>query len=172
LLRQTEKPATSRLQKVLSGAISRDGFFRFEFGFRDFYETVLEHGIDTFVRRTEQLSHRERAKEFQFRAKPLFIEFDTPIFRDKNQNKKLIEAIKTMPNSARSAVHDNPYLHLTVMDYLDKSNYDVWVLSDNRISIVPQTVCTVNSLSRFCDHISREFQEGIIRDSEEVDPST
>jgi hypothetical protein len=171
LLPQTEAAVSSRTRKVLSGSIARNGVFRFELGFREFYETVIEQGIDTFVKRTAQLSNRERMKETRFAAKPLFIEFDSPVFRDKEQNKKLIQAIKTLPYSARSAIHDNPYLHLTIIDYLDNSNYDVWVLSDSRISIVPQTVCTTNSLNRFCDHVSREFQEGIIRDSEEVDQS-
>ncbi len=169
LLRLTDNPSSQNRQKVISGSISRNGVFRFESGFKDFYETIVEQAVATFSKRTTQLSHRQRTKEAQFAANPLFIEFDSPVFKDKNQNKKLIEAIKHIPYSARSAIHDNPYLHISVIDYLDNSNYDVWILSDNRISIVPQSVCTMNSLNRFCDHISRDFLEGVIKDSKEVD---
>ncbi|MFX0139071.1 MAG: hypothetical protein ACFFDN_35850, partial [Candidatus Hodarchaeota archaeon] len=59
----------------------------------------------------------------------------------------------------------NPYVHVTITDYIDNSNYEIWVLSDNRISIVPQTVCSMSSLNRLCDHISKDFQEGNIKEN-------
>lgn len=163
------RPGVSKLRsKTMSGFISRDGVFKVESGFRLLYDTVLEQAIEIFSKRTEQLSNRARTKDTQFKSKPLFIEFDEAIFHDKEQNQRLIEVIKHLSHSARSVIHDNPYLHVSVIDYMDNSNYEVWVLSDSRISIVPQTICTMHSLNRFCDHISKEFQEGVVKDSREV----
>ncbi|MDD5242444.1 MAG: hypothetical protein PHU49_00360 [Syntrophorhabdaceae bacterium] len=163
------RPGVSKFgSKTMSGLVSRDGVFKVESGFRLLYDTVLDQAIEIFSRRTEQLSNRARTKDTQFKPKPLFIEFDEPVFHDKEQNRRLIEVIKHLSNSARSVIHDNPYLHVSVIDYMDNSNYEVWVLSDSRISIVPQTICTMHSLNRFCDHISKEFQEGMVKDSREM----
>jgi hypothetical protein len=154
--------------KILSGFISRDGIFKCEMEFKQFYETIVEKSIEIFFRRKEQLSNRARIKETNYESKPLVIEFDEPIFKNREQNKRLLEALKTLPHSAGSVIHSNPYLHATVIDYIDNSNYEIWVLSENRISIVPQTICSMSSLNRLCDHVSKEFQEGIVKDLKEV----
>jgi hypothetical protein len=154
--------------KILSGFISRDGIFKCEMEFKQFYETIVEKSIEIFFIRKEQLSNRARMKETNYESKPLVIEFDEPIFKNREQNKRLLEALKTLPHSAGSVIHSNPYLHATVIDYIDNSNYEIWVLSENRISIVPQTICSMSSLNRLCNHVSKEFQEGIVKDLKEV----
>jgi hypothetical protein len=151
----------------LSGFISRDGIFQCEKDFKLFYSTIIENGVNIFFKRKEKLSNRARVKETNYESKPLFIEFEEPIFKDKNQNKRLIDVLRNLVRSANSVIHDNPYVHATITDYIDNSNYEIWVLSNNRITIVPQTVCTMSSLNRFCDHISKEFQEGAIKDMNE-----
>lgn len=154
--------------KVLSGFISRDGIFKSELEFKSFYETIVQKAIEIFFNRKSQLSNRARTKETRFESKPLFIEFEEPIFRNKEQNKRLIGVLKNLAHSARSVIHSNPYLHATITDYIDNSCYEIWVLSDYRVTVVPQTICTMSSLNRLCDHVSKEFQEGILKDSSEV----
>jgi len=144
-----EQDSYDRIEdKIFSGAISRNGVFRCENNFILFYNTIVEKGIETFFKRKERLSNRARVKETNYKSKPIIIE-------------------KNLSHSANSVIHENPYVHATITDYLDSSNYDVWVLSNNRITVVPQTVCSMSSLNRLCGHISREFQEGRIKELEE-----
>lgn len=149
---------------ILDGFISRDGIFRCERDFKMFYRTIVEKSIEIFFKRKEQFSNRARVKETNYESKPLYIEFDEPIFKDKNNNVRLIDVLRNLTHSANSVLHDNPYVHVTLTDYIDNSNYEIWVLSDSRISIVPQTVCSMSSLNRLCAHISKEFQEGNIKE--------
>jgi hypothetical protein len=153
---------------ILNGFISRDGIFKCERDFKIFYKTIIEKSIEIFFKKREKFSNRARVKEEKFESKPLIIEFDEPIFKYKEQNFRLIYNLKSLINSASSIIHDNPYLHATVTDYTDNSNYDIWILSDNRITVVPQTVCSMSSLNRLFDHISKEFPEGIVRDIKET----
>ena len=150
--------------RILSGFISREGIFRCEKEFNLFYEVVVEKAIDIFFRRKKQLSNRMRKKEANYESKPFFIEFDEPIFKDRKQNSRFITLLRNLPHLAYSTVHTNPYLHMTVVDYIDNSNYEIWILSEKRITIAPQAVCSMSALNRLCDYISREFKEGIIRD--------
>ncbi len=153
---------------ILRGFVSRDGIYKCEKNFRLFYEAIVENSIEIFFERKEKLSNRARVKETNYESKPFFIEFEEPIFHDKTHNKRLIGVLRNLTHSANSVIHDNPYVHATVTDYIDNSNYEIWVLSDNRITIVPQAICTMSSLNRFCYHLSKEFQEGRIKDMEEV----
>lgn len=155
-------------RKVLVGSISRSGVFKCDLQFKLFYQTILEKSIRIFSRRREQLSNRARTENTNYQIKPLFIEFDEPIFRDKEQNQRLVRILRNLPHLAYSVVHENPYLHMTVTDYIDNSNYEIWILSDSRITIAPQIVSSMSSLNRLCDHISREFKEGLLKDLKET----
>lgn len=153
----------SRTDKVMSGSFSRNGCFKIDEDFKGFFNSILTKGIALMTKRLGNLSHRERSKSANFASKPVYIEFSEPVFRDKEQNRRLVNALKMLSNSANSVIHQNPYMHVVLMDYLDNSNMDIWVLSDTRITISPQTVCTMSSLNRLCDHISKEFKEGEIK---------
>lgn len=154
-----------KISKVLSAFISREGTFKCELEFKLFFSSVVESSIEIFFRRKKQFSNRARVKETNYKSKPIFIEFEEPIFKDKNNNVRLIEILKNLTHTANSILHDNPYVHVTLIDYIDNSNFEIWVLSNNRISIVPQTVCSMSSLNRLCNHISKEFQEGTIKET-------
>ena len=167
---------TERIGKIgiffsikMKGSISRHGIFQCNNDFLLFYDSVIVKGMNIFAERKNKLSNRARTKANQFRSKPIFIEFEEPIFKNKEQNFRLINSIRLLTHSGNSIIHTNPYLHMTVTDYIDNSTFEIWVLSDKRISIVPQTVCTMASLSKLLDHISREFKEGIEKDYGEID---
>lgn len=162
-----EETAISK-RKVFGGSISRNGVFKCELQFKLFHETILEKSIRIFSKRRDQLSNRARTENTNYQIKPLFIEFDEPILRDKEQNHRLVSVLRKLPHLAYSVVHENPYLHMTVTDYIDNSNYEIWILSDSRITIAPQTVSSMSSLNRLCDHISREFKEGLLKDLKET----
>jgi len=148
--------------RVMSGLVSRDGIYRVQREFKIFIEHIIGKSIEIFQKRREQLSNRARKKEENYACKPIFIEFGEPIFKNKEKNICLADVINKFTNSACSIIHENPYMHAIITDYQDNSNYDIWVLADNNITIVPQTVCSMSSLNRFINHLSKEFQEGEI----------
>lgn len=167
LISEIKKDDATVRRTVLSGSISRDGIFKLGMDFKLFYEAIIEKSVEIFFKRKEKLSGRARIRETNYESKPFFIEFDEPIFKNKEQNFRLIGILRNLPHLAYSVVHANPYLHMTATDYIDNSNYDIWILSDNKITIAPQTVCSMSALNRLCDHISREFKEGLVKDFNE-----
>jgi len=66
--------------------------------------------------------------------------------------------------SSVSVLHGNPYIRLSVVDYIDGSNIDVWVLNTKQIFIVPQMKASVPSIKRIINHIFDTFAEGKIID--------
>lgn len=168
LINEIQKSSIITKQKVLTGSISRNGVFKCELGFKLFYKTVIEKGIGIFFDRKEKFSNRARIKETNYESRPFFIKFNEAIFTNKEQNYRLIETLKNMPHLGYSVVHANPYLHMTATDYIDNSNYEIWILSDDKITIAPQTVCSMSALNRLCDHISKEFEEGHIKEVGEL----
>ena len=158
----------SEEMRTIKGVIGRDGRFAWHGNLKLFLRIILENAVQESAKDYKKLSGRSRSKQHKFKARPLFIEYDTRVFANKEQNKKLIRALKKLPYSANSIIHENPYLHMTITDYLDGSSCDIWVLSISRISIVPQTVCSASSLNRICSSIFRDFMEGKIKDMSEV----
>ena len=168
VLTRRDTPSGSIDRTVLEGVVSRDGIFRCEKDFHIFYETVIAVAAQCFAERCAKLSDRARTEATGYVGKPMCIEFEDPVFNDRQQLRRLGSIVGALPNSSHSILHCNPYLHMAVTDSIDNSNFDVWVLSPNRITISPQTLCSGGSLSRFADHVSREFNEGVIKDLSEV----
>ena len=115
-----------------------------------------------------KLDGRERTQQHDWVAQPFFIEFETDALADPDARKRLLAVLSSMPNASQSVIHANPYLHVSVLDYLEDTSCEVYVLSSNRISIVPQTRTSPTSLIRLYEHISRQFAQGRVLDYSEV----
>jgi hypothetical protein len=94
------------------------------------------------------------------RQEPIVIQFDEPIFRDEGWNEKFFENLAQLKNISIAELHKNPYVHLSVLDYLDGSSYGIWIVSDNEINIIPQARATVASMTRLLNHIYEKVKEG------------
>ncbi len=142
----------------------RDTRFQCNYDFTIFYQRLIEGMANKAAESFELFDKRERIKEENFTTKPLAIVYDISVFKDKNQNKILINALKKIKNSSVSVLHANPYLHVSYVDYNDGSSCDIWVLSENKISIIPQIRSTPAALERLCENIFTGFREGIVKD--------
>jgi hypothetical protein len=142
----------------------RDTRFQCSFNFTLFYQRMVEGIANKAAESFELFDNRSRIQEENFAVKPLAIIYDVGIFKDKKQNIRLIEALKSLKNSSISVIHANPYLHVSYLDYRDGSSCDIWVLSENKISIIPQIRSTPAALERLCECIFTGFREGIIKD--------
>jgi hypothetical protein len=144
---------------------SRHGFFKFRDSISPFYQTVLPFIIEIIEKKFKLYSNRSRIAE-KPKPSPLVIDLDYDVFSDISQNRRFIEILKNMSYVSMSVYHANPYVHLSLVDYLDGSSFDIWVLSSNRITIVPQLRATEASVARLMNHIFERFREGTVREYE------
>ncbi len=152
---------------VMNAFLSRSSVYRVSNNFSLFYKNIISDmcGISQTLYLLYTDRSRRKHNEVQ-RAKPLAIEFGYAVFDQPKKNKQLIDALRELTNSSVSVIHGNPYLHASVVDFLDGSSYDLWVLSQNKIIIVPQLRATYSSINRICDHIFRKFSEGEVKEFE------
>ena len=140
--------------------IFRETSFQCSYNFTLFYQKIVERMANKAAESFELLDNRERIKEENYATKPFAILYNVEIFREKSQNRRLIDTLKNIRNSSISVLHANPYFHASYVDYLDGSSCDIWVLSNNRISIIPQIRSTPAALERLCENIFTGFREG------------
>lgn len=143
--------------------ISRYGFFKCNKMYDLFYNTIGANIIEKALEDLNFFDNRQRIKEEKLRPKPIVIEYNIDLFKDKNQNKKFIEVLQKVTYSSLSILHSNPYLHCSFVDFRDGSSYEIWILSNKEITIVPQMRSTYASLERLCHHIFIGLREGIIK---------
>jgi len=143
--------------------ISRTGVFKCNKQLLFFYDTIVKDIIDKAIDDLNLLNDRQRKKEEKFKPKPIVIEYKIDLFKDSNQNKRLIEVLQGIPYSSLSVSHSNPYLNCSFVDFKDGSSYDIWILSNNEITIIPQIRSTYASLERLSHHIFIGLREGVIK---------
>lgn len=143
--------------------ISRNGVFKCNRMFGFFYNTIGQDIINKAVNDINLLNNRQRIREENFKPKPIVIEFTIDLFKDVNQNKRLIEVLQGISYSSLSVSHSNPYLNCSYVDFKDGSSYDIWILSNNEITIIPQMRCTYASLEKLSHHIFIGLREGTIK---------
>ncbi len=147
-----------------SGSISRDGLISCRDNFRFFFYRIVSRALNKAIEDRTLFSNRGREDNQNLKVRPLSIVFPVKVFQGTENNKKLINALAKLPNSALSVIHSNPYLHASMIDYQDGSSYRLWVLSEDRLIIAPQIRATVASLERIFNHIGESFMEGNVID--------
>ncbi|MFH1237401.1 MAG: hypothetical protein V1648_03280 [Candidatus Aenigmatarchaeota archaeon] len=152
---------------ILNAFISRDGVFKCGNNFKTFYAIAIKNMISLADGLFNLYINRSRIEKDKIScSKPLSIKFNYPVFETVERNKNLIEAMEKMTYSSISVLHANPYLHITLSDFLDGSSYDIQVLSEDKITIIPQLKSTYSSLNRMIDTIFRRFGEGTVKNFE------
>ena len=143
----------------LEGHFSRSGLFKLRHSFLIFKEHVLPHVLGLSARRFEVCSNRSR-EDNGGEVSPLVIRLDGRIFSDREENRRFIEAVQGLKYASCGVYHANPYVNMSLVDHIDGSAFKIWVMSPDRITIVPQIRASQASLSRVIDHIFERFQEG------------
>ena len=143
--------------------ISRTGVFRCNKLLTFFNNTIVKDIVNKAIDDLNLLNNRQRKKEEKFKPKPIVIEYKIDLFKDSSQNKRLIEVLHGIPYSSLSVSHSNPYLNCSYVDFKDGSSYDIWILSNNEITIIPQMRSTYASLERLNHHIFIGLREGTIK---------
>lgn len=150
-----------------SGIISRECFFSCMRDFSPVIETVIPYAIKFASIRNEYLRVRAESAP-KLKPEPVVIKFDEGIFAEASKNKQYIEALAELDAASISIYHSNPYIHISLLDYLDGSSYDIWVLSSDRLVIIPQISASSASMARLLNHIYERIREGETEDYGEI----
>jgi hypothetical protein len=154
--------ATHQDRTLLDAFISRDGEARFSSGNPDLhFDNLMSVYNGLGYQKSDLFEHRERSKETGS-VQQIEIEFSEPLFTSPRDNQLLISALEHLPKSSVTVYHSNPYAHLTVLDFIDGSNCDVFITESDTVSIMPGYRGSSNSLMRISEQISRELREGTI----------
>jgi hypothetical protein len=145
-------------------AVGRNGTVRVNRLFAHAYHAFIEPIAKNHFENVTLFSHRGRREVPNLEVRPLLIDFERNQFDHLDENAKLIQAMRSMRKSSVSVLHGNPYIHLTVIDYVDGSTFDVWVLNERNLVVVPQMKGSVGGIKRLINHIFDTYAEGEVRD--------
>ncbi|MBX0324772.1 hypothetical protein EGH21_17235 [Halomicroarcula sp. F13] len=158
--------ATRNGELFFDGFISREGVTKLNAGEPDlFYKYLVGSLVNVVSDKLEVLVDTSREEGGQITE--IEVEFDEDVLRSPADNRELIDALDDLTKTTMAVFHDNPYAHLSLVDFVDGSNHDIYVTGSNTVSIVPGYKGSVNSLIRVADQLSKEFQEGVMHVREE-----
>lgn len=156
-----------RYGKVISEIyIDRRGRVRTDRQFLMGWKGFIEPACRILNENYKLFSNRSRRQTENLTPRPLSIDYSNDIFENVAGNMKFISAVSKLDKASVSILHGNPYVHISVTDYIDGSSFDVWVLKSNQIVLVPQMKGTVAGIKRLVNHIFDSFAEGEVKDYE------
>jgi hypothetical protein len=137
-----------------------------------YYSGSIHYFLNSFVSliadrgkvKSEVFENRERSFGND-EIKPINIIFAKNVFKNRADNLRLIKALENVNRGAVAVYHQNPYLHISFLDFIDGSNFDIFAVGSNEISIIPNFKCSMHSLMRVSEQISKDFDEGQIKRS-------
>lgn len=154
-------------QTILHAFLSREATCYFRRGQSSYIFNKLLPRLSEIGREKDQLfSDRERPIGESL-LRPIEIVYKHDVFRGLADNIRLIDALSSLNRSSIAVYHKNPYLHLSLVDFVDGSSFDIYAGEADKLVIVPNYICTVHSLMRVYEQINRGFAEGALRDSQE-----
>jgi hypothetical protein len=149
-------------------SVTRQGVVRANGLLQRAYTVFTEAACKTIHENITLFSHRSRLARPDLSTSPLVIEFEGDQFSEVEENTRLIQAMRKLRTASVSVLHGNPYLHLSLLDYFDGSAFDLWVLDERRIILVPQFKASVAAIKRLVNHIYDDYAEGNLSSYQEA----
>lgn len=146
--------------------IDRRGIMRVERNFSKVYKSLVIPNFKIIEQYIKLFNKRGRRDSELLIARPLEINFGQEIFEDKSNHGQFIQMLSSLDDLSVSVMHGNPYIHLSIVDYIDGSTCDIWVVDSKQLLIVPQLHSSIISLKRIVNHIFDNYAEGEILNHE------
>ncbi|MFE9784991.1 hypothetical protein ACFYO7_06370 [Nocardia salmonicida] len=128
-----------------------------------FEELVLSRLEDATHARRELLSGRQRNRQEPVR--PITVRLTRSILNAAEDTADVMSSLHDLPDVTIAVFHRNPYLHFTVTDEFDGSNFDIMVTRPDEIDIFPGYRASMDSLARMAYRLSDRFGASEIRDA-------
>jgi hypothetical protein len=160
--------AWTKLRLDAEITVTRSGVMKTDRQFLKVFDGLIAPICELVHDNHELFRNRSRRDSVSLEVRPLTINFRRDQLADEEERAKLVEAMRLLNKASMSVVHSNPYLQLSVIDYLDGSTFDLWVLNPRELIIVPQLKGTVSSIRRLVSHVFDNYAEGYIEDFQAV----
>jgi len=118
--------------------------------FRLFVDVVLHRLQVAAAERRQLLSDRERAP-LEPASEMLSMEVDRVDLSDPAVRASVLSTITAVRGVQAAIMHDNPYLHVLVTDFLNGTSFDVLITESGRLDILPGLRSSVGTLARITD---------------------
>ena len=151
-------------KSVLKGYLSREGIFKFSGNFSLFFNSLIKDYLKNLEEKKINFLNKHISKIFDGQVKSFKLKFEYSIFEKVEKNKEFIDAIGSMKKSLMVVHHGNPYVHLSVLDYLDGSSFDLISMEKDSIRVISKDKSSISSISRLLNHIFENFSEGAVAD--------
>jgi hypothetical protein len=139
--------------------------------FRLFEEVVVAGLVASAGQRRRLLSGRER-RSAEVPHSAIGVKLPSGLFADPDLIAELLESLSAQRGTGIAVLHRNPYLHVAVTDYLDGSNADLFVTSDDMVHIYPGFRASVGALTRLTEHLAERFAAREVADVPASSPPT
>lgn len=153
-------------QEVTNSYLDRRGTMRVHKHFSRLFQAVTVPTLELLEHYITLFNKRGRRESRTLDVRPLEINFGREVFAQKENHGLFIKMLQWLPETSVSVLHGNPYIHVSLIDYLDGSTYELWVLDRQQLLIVPQLNSTITSLQRVVNHIFDYYAEGQVENHE------
>lgn len=149
-------------QTALHAFVARNGTAKFIGGdIEVFLNKILNAVLNTSARKHEVFQQAAR-RPGEIEVSPVDIDFGQSVFHGRGDNLTFLSSLDHMIRSGIAVMHENPYVHVSLIDFFDRSSFDIFATSPNSVTIIPQVDASAFSLNRLCNHIFENFREGVI----------
>lgn len=131
---------------------------------RLFTTYVLSSLIVAAHRRVTLLNNRAR-QAHQPPKQPIRLSFEQPTFVTRDDTGRLIDALASEQHLTVAVLHRNPYLHVTLADLRDGSNFDVMVTDEHQVDLYPGFRSSLAALTQLAQSIAEEFDAATIAEA-------
>jgi len=157
---QQQLKNSERFNIVSSGRIYNRGEVFYDFYHNEIVSYLMTILTDYSSERLKLLSKRGIRERNYKSGYPLEIFYKDNLFNDIEEIRRFGESIQNYQNATKAVFHSNPYYHASIADFLDGSSFEVWIVSPNRVILVPQARSSAQAFERLISHILFEFNEG------------
>lgn len=149
------------------GQVSRTAESRFESGKGSIYFKYVLKLLSSCISDKGEIFSNKARNYGSREANPIQIIYEQGAIEGREEKDRLIRVLDGLSRSSLTVYHDNSYMHASILDYNDGTTADVFLNSDNSISIIPGFNASRQSLTRLIKQIIEEFREGKISEGEQ-----
>lgn len=154
---------------IASGRLYKHGEIHYDFYHEKISNTVIVALEQSAHERLSLLQERGIRERNYNPSDPIEIAFDFDAFSRVEDIRGFGNIMAKYPHSTKAVYHSNPYYHASIADILDGSSFDMWVLSQNKIVVIPQAKSSPQAFERLIAYVFSEFNEGTVNVYEDSD---
>ncbi len=143
------------------GTISRDCRFSASSDAEIMFRTAVPRALSLPLGR-DRLMEASAESAGSGRSEPTVLRFGRRVFGCGDRNRRCAEMIAKMADSSVSLYNVDSHMHLSLVDYMDGSSYDLWAVTSDRLVIIPQIRASGASMRRLVNHVFEGMGEGSI----------